>query len=46
LLVRKVFEDTPSDAGAGSVSRVTTIYEPRANPELDDSSFRFEVPTR
>ena len=38
LLVRKVFEDTST---AGSVSTTTTTFEPQANPDLDDSHFRF-----
>jgi hypothetical protein len=44
LLVRKVLEDTPAGAPAGSVSRVTTTFEPKANPALGDAQFRFAVP--
>ena len=42
LLVRKVFEDTA--AGAPGINRMTTTFEPQANPQLDDSRFRFAVP--
>lgn len=45
LLVRRVFEDTPRGTPAGSVSRVTTTFEPQANPTLDSSRFRFAVPS-
>ena len=45
LLVRKVFEDTPRGTPAGNVSRVTTSFEPQANPSLDDSRFRFTPPS-
>ncbi len=45
LLVRKVFEDTPRGTPAGSVSRITTIFEPQTNPTLDDSKFRFTAPS-
>jgi hypothetical protein len=45
LLVRKVFQDTPSGGMAGAVSRVTTTFEPRADPDLDDASFRFAAPS-
>ena len=45
LLVRKIFEDTPKGAPAGSRNRITTTFEPQANPSLDDSRFKFVVPT-
>jgi outer membrane lipoprotein-sorting protein len=45
LLVRKIFEDTHKGAPAGSRNRVTTTFEPQANPPLDDSRFRFVVPS-
>ncbi len=39
LLVRKVFEDAST---AGGLSTTTTTFEPQANPDLDDSRFRFK----
>ena len=45
FLVRKVFEDTPKGYPAGSYYRLTVTIEPQANPTLDDSKFRFTVPT-
>jgi hypothetical protein len=45
LLVRKIVEETPVGSAAGNIDRVTTTFEPRANPELDDSRFRFVVPS-
>jgi outer membrane lipoprotein-sorting protein len=45
MLVRKIVEDRPADAPAGSVDRITTTFEPRLNPDLDDSAFRFAVPS-
>jgi hypothetical protein len=30
---------------AGTVMRVTTTFEPRANPTLDDAGFRFAPPS-
>jgi hypothetical protein len=44
LLVRKVFEDTPSGSARSSVSRTTTTFRPHANPALGDSVFRFTPP--
>ncbi len=38
LLVRKVFDDTST---TGSLNTTTTTFEPQANPDLDDSRFRF-----
>ena len=38
LLVLKVFEDAST---TGSLSTTTTTFEPQANPDLDDSRFRF-----
>jgi outer membrane lipoprotein-sorting protein len=43
-LVRQVLEDTPTNAAAGTVDRITTSFEPKANPPLDDGAFRFDVP--
>lgn len=43
-LVRKVFEDTAQGTPAGTVARVTTTFEPVANPVLDDARFHFTVP--
>jgi outer membrane lipoprotein-sorting protein len=45
LLVRKIFEDTPKGTPAGSRNRKTTTFEPQANPTLDDSRFRYVVPS-
>jgi hypothetical protein len=45
MLVRKVFEDTPSGGPVGHVLRYTTTFEPLANPPLDDLKFRFAVPS-
>jgi outer membrane lipoprotein-sorting protein len=45
LLVRKIFEDTPKGGPAGSRNRITTTFEPQANPALDDSRFTFVVPS-
>jgi hypothetical protein len=45
LLIRKVFEDTPKGSSIGYYFRKTTTIEPQANPALDDSTFRFAVPT-
>jgi outer membrane lipoprotein-sorting protein len=45
LLVRRIFEDTPKGMTAGSVKRVTVTFEPQANPTLDDSRFKFAVPS-
>jgi hypothetical protein len=44
LLVRKFFQDTPRGGMAGAVSHVTTTFEPRADPALDDDRFHFTVP--
>jgi hypothetical protein len=45
LLVRKFCQDTPRGGMAGAVSRVTTTFEPQADPDLDDARFRFAVPS-
>jgi outer membrane lipoprotein-sorting protein len=42
LLVRKVVEERKPLPGY--VDRVTTMFEPQANPTLDDSRFRFAPP--
>jgi hypothetical protein len=44
LLVRKIFQDTPRGGMPGAVSRVTTTFEPRVDPDLEDARFRFTVP--
>jgi hypothetical protein len=44
LLVRKVVQDTPAGSPEGSVSRVTTTFQPQVDPPLADSLFRFAVP--
>ncbi|GAA3765495.1 LolA family protein [Terriglobus aquaticus] len=41
-LVRKIVEQSP--APPGSINRITVVFEPRANPTLDDQLFRFAVP--
>lgn len=43
-LIRRVFEDTPKGYQAGSYQRITTTFEPQANPVLDDKKFQFAVP--
>jgi outer membrane lipoprotein-sorting protein len=45
LLIRKVVEETPHDAGSSSY-RLTISLQPEANPSLDDSRFQFSVPSR
>ncbi len=45
MLIRKVFQDTPKGSMVGSASRVTTVFDPQANPQLEDSRFRFTVPS-
>ena len=42
MLVRKILEDTPKDAAA--VDRITTTFEPMAEPKIDDSKFKFAPP--
>jgi hypothetical protein len=44
LLIRRIFEDTPTNFPAGARNRITTTFDPQANPALDDSRFRFTVP--
>jgi hypothetical protein len=43
LLIRKVVEQW-KPVVAGQISRHTTTFEPRANPKIDDSHFRFSPP--
>jgi outer membrane lipoprotein-sorting protein len=43
LLIRKIFEDTPTGMGS-AVQRSTTTLDPRANPTLDASHFVFTPP--
>jgi hypothetical protein len=45
LLIRRIFEDTPRGTPGGTVSRVTTTFEPVLNPTLEDSRFTFVPPT-
>jgi outer membrane lipoprotein-sorting protein len=45
-LLRKMFEDTPRGLPATAVLRIITTLEPQANPQLDDSVFRFTVPAQ
>ena len=42
MLVRKILEDTPKDAPA--VDRITTTFEPVAEPKIDDAKFKFAPP--
>jgi hypothetical protein len=44
LLVRKVFEDTPSDSASDTINTITTNLEPLANPAIDSARFHFDVP--
>lgn len=44
MLVRRIFQDTPTGMGGDVVDRVTTVFEPEANPALDDDAFRFTPP--
>jgi outer membrane lipoprotein-sorting protein len=44
LLLRKIVEDTPRGSPGGIIDRVTTIFEPRANPDLKGLQFRFSIP--
>ena len=43
-LIRKVFEDTPTNYPAGSYQRKTITFQPRANPQIEDNRFQFKVP--
>ena len=45
LLIRKVVE-VPKDVPPGHISRVTTTFEPQANPALDQTRFSFTPPGR
>jgi outer membrane lipoprotein-sorting protein len=44
-LIHRVFEDTPKSHRAGSYSRLTVTFDPRANPTIDDARFQFNVPS-
>ncbi len=44
LLIRKVVE-VPKDVLPGHIDRVTTTFEPQANPTLDESRFKFTPPS-
>jgi outer membrane lipoprotein-sorting protein len=41
-LIRKILEDAP--APPGMLDRTTTIFDPQANPKLNDDPFRFVPP--
>ncbi len=43
LLVRRIFEDTPSGMGS-AIQRTTTTFEPQSAPTLTPNAFRFAVP--
>jgi outer membrane lipoprotein-sorting protein len=42
LLVRKILEDTPKNASG--TDRTTTEFEPKADPQIEDSHFKFTPP--
>jgi outer membrane lipoprotein-sorting protein len=42
LLVRKILEDNTK---SGAVDRVTTTFEPEADPKIDDAKFKFAPPS-
>jgi outer membrane lipoprotein-sorting protein len=42
LLVRKILEDNTK---SGAVDRVTTTFEPEADPKIDDAKFKFFPPS-
>jgi len=44
LLIRKVVE-IPKDILPGHIDRITTSFEPQANPTLDESRFKFTPPS-
>jgi outer membrane lipoprotein-sorting protein len=44
LLVARIFEDSPRGTPPGDVSRVTTTFQARGNPALEDGHFRFTPP--
>lgn len=43
LLIRKVVE-VPKEQLPGQIDRLTTTFEPQANPKLDESQFKFTPP--
>ena len=43
-LVVKLVEEAPTGSPAGMVDRITTTFDPKANPALADSVFRFTPP--
>ena len=45
MAIRKIVEETHQGAAAGSLNRLTTSFEPRLNPALEDSQFAFVPPT-
>jgi hypothetical protein len=45
-LIRRVFEDTPTDYQPGAYSRLTVTLDPHANPAMDDAQFQFTMPPR
>ena len=46
LLVRKVLEETQSNALPNVIDQVTTTFSPVADPELKASAFQFSVPEK
>jgi outer membrane lipoprotein-sorting protein len=45
FLVRKIVEDAPRGTPTGMVMRVTTTFQPQANPKLEDRQFVFVPPS-
>jgi len=46
LLIRKIFEDAAKGTAPVSAIRVTTTFEPQANPALEDARFQFAAPAK
>jgi hypothetical protein len=43
-LIHKIVQDTPKGMPRGTLSRMTTTFKHRVNPDLKPSQFRFAVP--
>lgn len=46
LLFRKLFEDTPDDAGTGFVSTIATTFDPQAGQKINPARFNFSIPSK
>lgn len=46
FLLRKVFIDTPREAGPRVIERMTCVLEPQANPVIKAAVFNFQPPKR